>query len=61
LEIDDNGCGFDVQKILSGQDPLCGYGLASMIERAEIAGGSLMIDSSPEKGTCIRMILYSTL
>ncbi|MGD8948285.1 MAG: PAS domain S-box protein [Desulfobacterales bacterium] len=61
LEIDDNGCGFDVQKILSGQDPLSGYGIASMIERAEIAGGSLMIDSSPEKGTCIRMILYSTL
>ena len=57
LEVADNGCGFDVQKTLSRQDPLSGFGLASMRERAEIVGGSLAINSSPGKGTCISMIL----
>ena len=31
-----------------------------MKERAEIAGGSLAIDSSSGKGTCIKMILSQT-
>ena len=57
LEVADNGCGFDVQKTLSRLDPLSGYGLASIRERAEIVGGSLAIDSSPGEGTCIKMIL----
>jgi PAS domain S-box-containing protein len=57
LEVADNGCGFDVQKTLSRGNPLSGYGLASMIERAEIVGGSLTIDSSFSKGTRIKMIL----
>jgi len=57
LEVADNGCGFDVQKTLSRLDPLSGYGLASIRERAEIVGGSLAIDSSPGEGTSIKMIL----
>jgi PAS domain S-box-containing protein len=60
LEVADNGCGFDVQHTLGGQDPMAGYGLASMMERAEIAGGSLVIDSSPGKGTRIKMVLSLT-
>ncbi|UCD80338.1 MAG: PAS domain S-box protein [Desulfobacterales bacterium] len=59
LEVADNGCGFDVQETLRRQDPLSGYGLASMRERAEIVGGSLTINSSPGKGTRIKMILIS--
>jgi signal transduction histidine kinase len=31
-----------------------------MMERAEIAGGSLVIDSSPGKGTRIKMVLSLT-
>jgi PAS domain S-box-containing protein len=57
LEIADNGRGFDVQKTLGWQDPLSGYGLANMIERAEIVGGSLTIDSSPREGSHIKMML----
>jgi signal transduction histidine kinase len=57
LEVADNGCGFDVSKTLGRHDPLSGYGLSSMIERAEIVGGSLTIDSSPGRGTRIKMIL----
>ena len=60
LEVADNGCGFDVQKALGWEDPLSGFGLASMIERAEIAGGSLAIDSSPGNGTRIKMVLSQT-
>jgi len=60
LEVADNGCGFDVQKTLSWENPLSGFGLASMIERAEIAGGALTIDSSSGKGTRIKMILSQT-
>jgi PAS domain S-box-containing protein len=61
LEVNDNGCGFDVQQTLSRQDFLSGFGLASMKERAEIVGGSLTIDSSPGKGTQVKTILPLTL
>ena len=57
LEVTDNGRGFDVQKTLDREDPLSGNGLANMIERAEIVGGSLSIDSASGKGTYIRLNL----
>ncbi|UCD78199.1 MAG: PAS domain-containing protein [Desulfobacterales bacterium] len=57
LEVADDGCGFDVQKNRSPSDPTSGYGLASMKERAEIVGGSFDIESSPGKGTHIKMVL----
>ena len=57
IEVADNGSGFDVQEALDRHDPLNGYGLASMQEHAEIADGSLRIDSSPGEGTRIKMIL----
>jgi PAS domain S-box-containing protein len=56
LEVADNGSGFDVQEVLGRHDALNGYGLASMQEHAEIADGSLTIDSSLGEGTCIKMI-----
>ena len=57
LDIADNGRGFDVEKALSREDPLSGFGLVGMIERAEIVGGSLRIDAASGKGTHIRMNL----
>jgi len=57
LDIADNGRGFDVEKTLSREDPLSGFGMVGMIERAEIVGGSLSIDSAAGKGTHIRMNL----
>jgi PAS domain S-box-containing protein len=57
LEVADNGNGFDIDEVLSRHDPLNGYGLTSMQEHAEIADGSLTIDSTPGEGTCIKMIL----
>lgn len=47
----DDGLGFDVE----GHRPAPGHlGVPSMRERAEIAGGSLSIDSAPGSGTSVR-------
>ena len=50
LTIQDNGCGFDPAKKESA------LGLAGMIQRAELAGGSLHIESSPGAGTRIKAV-----
>jgi signal transduction histidine kinase len=50
LDIEDDGIGFDVTATLSNKDPLSGYGLTAMIERCEIYGGRLWIDSNPDQG-----------
>jgi signal transduction histidine kinase len=55
LEIQDNGCGFDVPSRwieLARQGHL---GLAGAAERAEAAGGKLHVDSDLGKGTTIRV------
>lgn len=46
LQIEDNGCGFDLAQI-----PVDHFGLAIMRERAEAAGAVLYINSAPGKGT----------
>ncbi len=57
LIIEDNGCGFQVDKIRADKDPLSGYGLVAMRERCEIFGGSFHIDSDIGRGTRINAIL----
>lgn len=55
--ISDNGDGFDVNKLLTkpaiGQER--GWGLAGMLERAQLLDGSLHIDSQLGKGTTIHI------
>ena len=51
LEIADNGRGFDPATAADSR----GMGLTNMRERMEKLGGRLEIDSSPEKGTTIRV------
>jgi len=46
LTIEDNGTGFDASKAPSGH-----FGLIGMRERAELAGGTLTIESTKGKGT----------
>ncbi len=50
LGITDDGCGFDPERVASGH-----LGLLMMRERADAAGGLLDIDSSPGRGTRIRV------
>lgn len=45
LSVSDDGCGFESSKAGAG------LGVSSMRERAESLGGSLTIESAPEKGT----------
>ena len=54
LTIQDNGVGFDPDRVLDLERTRRGFGLSSMKERAEFSGGSLTIDSAKGKGTTIR-------
>jgi signal transduction histidine kinase len=54
LILQDNGQGFDVEKIFSMETYRKGFGLSSMRERTELSGGSFMIESIQGKGTTIR-------
>jgi signal transduction histidine kinase len=45
--VEDDGVGFDPSEATSS------LGVRGMIERAELAGGTLLIDSSPESGTTV--------
>jgi len=50
LEVRDDGCGFDASDPFASRDP--GHiGLAAVRERAELLGGSLRIESSPQGTT----------
>jgi signal transduction histidine kinase len=52
--IEDDGVGFLPGKYLHADDGLQGMGLLGMRERVALLGGSLMIDSTPGRGTRIR-------
>ena len=57
FEVQDNGCGFDLNEVFNRKDQLSGFGLRSMQERAEICGGVLHIHTRPGEGTCVRVTL----
>ncbi len=53
--IHDNGEGFEMKYILSGERSDRGLGIASMKERAELSGGSFLIESGKGVGTTVRV------
>ncbi len=54
LEISDDGTGFDPASAPERAGPV-GYGLPGMQQRAELLGGQLTTDSSPGRGTVVRL------
>ena len=54
LTVQDNGQGFDMERIFSMESTRKGLGLGSMRERTELSGGAFTIESSQGKGTTIR-------
>ncbi|MEW6060127.1 MAG: ATP-binding protein [Actinomycetota bacterium] len=50
LEVSDDGVGFDISQPAAGGH----LGLVGMRERAEMAGGSLQVESRPGEGTTVR-------
>jgi PAS domain S-box-containing protein len=54
LILQDNGRGFNLEKVASQETTTRGLGLTSMRERTELSGGSFNIESTEGKGTIIR-------
>ncbi len=52
--VEDDGIGFVPGQFLHSTDGLRGMGLLSMRERVTLLGGTLMIDSTPGRGTVVR-------
>ncbi|MFO8078889.1 MAG: sensor histidine kinase [Armatimonadota bacterium] len=54
--IADNGVGFDTSQIRGEGGLDGGFGLSTMKQRAEQAGGKLQVESAPGEGTCVRFL-----
>jgi len=54
LMVEDNGRGFDLEKVLGSENTNRGLGLTNMRERIELSGGSFEIESAKGKGTVVR-------
>jgi PAS domain S-box-containing protein len=57
MTIADEGCGFDLEKVMGSEDGLSGFGINSMRERIEICNGSFDIRTRIGEGTRIRVLL----
>jgi two-component system sensor histidine kinase DegS len=57
MAITDDGCGFDVDKLLAEQGLRGSYGLLSMEDRVKLAGGRMELESSPGTGTTLRFFV----
>jgi signal transduction histidine kinase len=53
VEVSDNGRGFNSEQVMHSESPLVHLGLLGMKERAELLGGSLVINSEQGKGTSV--------
>ncbi|MFV2043176.1 MAG: ATP-binding protein [Anaerolineales bacterium] len=49
--VEDDGRGFDVEKITSGEDPENHFGILGMMERISLMGGKIAMESLPGRGT----------
>lgn len=57
LEISDNGVGFDISSVMNTYDRRGSLGMINLRERAEQINGMLKIDSTPGKGTRVRIFI----
>jgi two-component system sensor histidine kinase UhpB len=57
LEINDNGIGFVMPKSPTDFAPSGHFGLLGIRERADLIGARLEVESAPEKGTRLRVVL----
>jgi signal transduction histidine kinase len=52
LQVVDHGVGFDPAQVHNTS-----FGLFSIRERVELLGGRVEVDSTPGRGTCVRLIV----
>lgn len=57
VSIEDDGIGFNYEKVMSRKENNQGLGLSIMKERAELLSGKLDIQSEEEKGTSIKLMV----
>ena len=58
LMVEDNGRGFDTNKIqANADDPAAHFGLQGLRERLELVGGNLQIQSEQNQGTILNVII----
>jgi signal transduction histidine kinase len=55
LEIEDAGAGFDVEQVQRLAHARKGLGLINMQERADVLGGTLRVESAPQRGTRVEL------
>jgi PAS domain S-box-containing protein len=53
----DDGCGFDLERVMGDENALSGFGINSMRERIEICNGYFDIRTQEGKGTRVRAFL----
>ena len=51
--IEDNGCGFDPDRVLASRKRAAMMGLLGMHERAALIGGDVQVESAPGQGTTV--------
>lgn len=61
LEIEDNGKGFDVEKVQANYEQRGSLGMVNLHERTELVNGIIKIDSRPGRGTRISVTIPITL
>jgi signal transduction histidine kinase len=57
LSVEDDGKGFEVEKVLAASEADGGFGLRSMRERVTKLDGEFSVESRPGEGTRIRAII----
>jgi two-component system sensor histidine kinase UhpB len=55
LEVKDDGCGFDVERINGEAVPKKQLGLLGIKERVSLVGGRVKVESAPGFGTCVHV------
>ncbi len=55
--VSDDGCGFDLERVMGAENALSGFGINSMRERIEISNGCFDIRTQEGKGTRVRAFL----
>ncbi len=61
LEIEDNGKGFDVEKVQTNYEQRGSLGMVNLHERTELVNGIIKIDSRPGRGTKISVTIPVTM
>jgi len=56
VKVVDDGVGFDVKKALDAAEREA-WGLRSMLDRAQILGGEISIESAPSRGTIVTLVV----